>query len=214
MTAMDHRGVPRTADRRDDSPHTALELRRQLNPERPGRVAHVSEARRTVAVDCSEKKHVCSDLHYIALVQPTATPRRLELHRHEGSSVSDLLLENVVRLAAKPEARVAEQDGRNDTGVGCDNRRPAAEPGSRSRGAAVPPKDEKAKSAKSADNAGNDQKRDTEARHLCHPGALSVREECEDHEHSGQDEKRCRPDQEASARSLNSHHLRAVLIVP
>ncbi len=143
MTSVDYCGVSQAADRRDDSPHATLELRRKLDSERARRVAYIPEATCARAVDRSKKQHVCSHLDGVALVHPAGAPGRLELQRDEGSPAFDLLLENVVRLAAKPEARVAKQDGRNDTGVGGDDRRPAAEGGSKSGGASVSPKDDK-----------------------------------------------------------------------
>lgn len=215
MASVDHRSLPAAADRRDDVPHATLQFRSQLDAECPGRIANISEACGTVTVDRSKEQQICSNLDTVTLVHSPATPGRLELERHEDSSISEILLENVVRLAAKPEARVAKHDRGDDAGVGGDNPGSAIACRSKSGCAAIPPKDGQPQPSKSRDYPGEDQEDDAQAYHghLRDRESLAACQKCENQQHSSQDKKSDRPDHEATVGPLNCADAGAVLVM-
>lgn len=139
MTSMHRRSLSSRANAGHDRTHSSLELRGQLNAKGPGGVPYISRLCRSIGINGAKQHQVRTNLNFVAFVQPPLAPSRLEFKRDERASIPDNLLEQVVRLSAKAEARVPKHNGRGDPGVGSDYGRRFTKAGPESCGATAAP---------------------------------------------------------------------------
>lgn len=160
------------------------------------------------------QQHIRSDLDRVALKNLPASSRWLEFERHEFTTPTRFFLENVIRLPAKPQVRVAKHDGRDGTRVRRDDRRPWAELNARSGSAAVPPEDDESGRSDDGDHSASEE----QSRRQAHRGVgrarrLATRDDREHEQHSGKDKKEERPERETRPQPMELAYASAVSVV-
>jgi hypothetical protein len=117
---MDDPSRARSAQRGDELANFLLEVRREWNVERPGPIPNVPEVSGPIAHRGAKRHQVRADLNAVGVEQPLTLPGWFNFDGNEATLPSLVHLEEVVRLAAKAEIVIAQNESGADADIGSD----------------------------------------------------------------------------------------------
>jgi len=117
---MDNPSGAASTQRGNELPNFLLEVRRECDVEGPRPITNVSDLGGTLAHRGAERHQIRSNLDAIGVEQPLTLPGRFDFDWNEATLPSSVHLEEVVRLAAKAEIGIAEDESGADADIGSD----------------------------------------------------------------------------------------------